>query len=88
MLIVFTAIHVSLGSCFKEELMDTALLLTGVLLTLYLLTGDTSVPTCLYVCCFLRSRTLFVSDLPVMFCKSQIIFILPTLLFPCLIGSV
>lgn len=86
MLIVFTAIHMSLESSFKEELMDTALLLTGALLTLCLLTGDTSVPTCLYVCCFFRSRT-FISDLPVTFCKSQIIFILPTVLFPCLIIS-
>lgn len=45
MLIVFTAIHMSLESSFKEELMDTAHLLTEALLTLYLLTGNTSVPS-------------------------------------------
>lgn len=48
MLIVFTAIHMSLESSFKEELMDTTFLLMGALLTLYLsVSGDTSAPICL-----------------------------------------
>lgn len=62
MLIVFTGIHRSLETCFEEELMDTALLSTGALLTLYLITGDSSVPAFLCFsseaeCCFFVRST-------------------------------